>query len=84
MYYIMSQQGQRIIETSFSCPTQEQLAQLAQECYVDLYVIQGEHSGITYTRPIPDEDELAREAQSQRDEDESNYQAMVLRGLGRP
>jgi len=53
MFYIMTQQGHKVIELSDQRPTQEQLEKLAQECHVDLYVIEGEHSGITYTRPKP-------------------------------
>lgn len=53
MFYTISQQGQRVIEVGSTRPTLDELKKLAQECRVDLYVIQGERVGIEYTRPAP-------------------------------
>ena len=58
MFYIVSEDGQ-IIEQSWGCPTMEWLSALAHECKCDLWVIEGEHSGITYTRPDTNEAEDA-------------------------
>jgi hypothetical protein len=46
-YYIMSHDGQ-LIERLDSCPSTSDLREIAEECECDLYVIEGEHSGITY------------------------------------
>lgn len=51
MFYIMSDDD-RIIEQYNSCPTLDDLEELANECHLHyLWVIRGEHSGITWTRP---------------------------------
>ena len=50
MYYIIGD-GQ-IIEQQDSCPTDDDLKYLADICNLDeLWVIDGQHSGITYERP---------------------------------
>ena len=51
MYYIISEDNGQLIELQESCPTTDELATLAEECECDLWVIEGEHSGITYERP---------------------------------
>jgi len=50
MFYIMSDDGE-LIESVERCPTTDELAELADECDCDLWVIRGEHAGITYERP---------------------------------
>jgi hypothetical protein len=51
-YYIMSEG--MLIEQYQSCPTEDDLKELAEECGLDdMWVIDGEHSGITWTRPDP-------------------------------
>ena len=49
-FYIMSDDGQ-LIERQDECPSADDLRELAEECECDLWVIRGEHAGITYERP---------------------------------
>jgi hypothetical protein len=51
MFYIMSQQSHSIIDIADTRPTLDDLKKLAQETFLDLYVIEGERAGIEYTRP---------------------------------
>lgn len=55
MYYIIG--DGRIIDfyDRYNCPDQDYLERLANECDLDeLWVIRGEHAGITYERPEPE------------------------------
>ena len=53
MFYIMSADD-RIIEQYTSPPTMDDLKKLADECCLhELWVIDGEHSGMTWTRETP-------------------------------
>ena len=50
-YYVMSDTSE-LIERLESCPSEDDLRALADECGLDeLWVIEGQHSGITWTRP---------------------------------
>ena len=48
MYYIMNDDGQFI--ERWEHVSAQGLAQLAEDCKCDLWVIEGQHSGITYKR----------------------------------
>ena len=48
-FYIMSDDGQ-LIERQDACPSEDDLRELAYECECNLWVIRGEHAGITYER----------------------------------
>lgn len=50
MYYIMSTDSGQLIEQYNSCPDTVDLRKLAEECKCDLWVIDGQHAGITYER----------------------------------
>lgn len=45
-YYAVSTKGQ-VIESYDGMPSMETLQELANECKTDLWVIEGQHSGIT-------------------------------------
>ncbi len=55
MYYIMSESDGKILETSMSVPTQEELQEIANYMDCDVYVIQGEHFGMTAAPRYDDE-----------------------------
>ena len=52
-FYIMSDDGQ-LIECQDERPSEDDLRELAYECECNLWVIRGEHAGITYERPDED------------------------------
>lgn len=55
MFYIMTQQGHKIIELSDQRPTQEQLEKLAQECHetISLSILSPKSSQSFKVRPLP-------------------------------
>ena len=53
-FYIMSDDGQ-LIECQDERPSEDDLRELAYECECNLWVINGEHAGITYERPDEDD-----------------------------
>lgn len=52
MFYIVSKQGMKIIDAHIDRPTLEELKVIADECHLDLYVIEGERTGMEYERPF--------------------------------
>jgi len=51
MYYIVCEDSGQIIESSWSVPSLDELRTLAEQCECDLWVIEGQHSGITVKQP---------------------------------
>lgn len=56
MYYILTENGSQIVDSQMHRPTQAELDGMAQEFKCSLYVIEGEHYGMTATyAPVNDE-----------------------------
>lgn len=53
MYYIMSEEGSHILESQSNRPTAKELQETANFMRCEIYVIQGEHTGMS---AAPDED----------------------------
>lgn len=57
MYYIIAEDTGQIVEQYDRCPTQEQLQAEANAFRCAVYVIDGEHAGLSATPTVTEEDD---------------------------
>ena len=81
IYYIMSEEGSHILETQSNCPTAKELQETANFMSCAVYVIQGEHTGMSAAPDDNSEDE-GTTATVEFDESDQRDFWQIKAGLG--